>query len=83
MWSWYRWDENTHTYRDSTQIDFIITDNKRLLKDVKAVPSVSLDSDHRLVIAKIRAEKLNSAPRKTRKRFVVENLKKRRKGHRI
>ena len=48
-WSWYRWNENQQNYSDATLIDFVLTNNKKIFRDVKAIPSVSLDSDHRLI----------------------------------
>ena len=35
-------------------IDLFLTIQKSIINDVKAVPSVSLDADYRLVIAKLK-----------------------------
>ena len=46
-----------------SMIDLFLTNNKALFLDVKTIPSVSMDADHRLVIAKVRIKK----PKITRK----------------
>ena len=74
-WSWYRWDEAQENYRDKSPIDFVLTNNKRIFKDVKAIPSVSLDSDHRLIVAKMCVERRRLVTRIKRKRYKIENLK--------
>ena len=38
-------------------IDLFLTNNKTLFCDVKAIPSVSMDGGHRLVVAKIKIRK--------------------------
>ncbi|XP_076067750.1 uncharacterized protein LOC143040554 [Oratosquilla oratoria] len=75
QWTWYRWNDNLQSYNDKSQIDLVITNNKKIFRDVKAIPSVSLDSDHRLVVAKINARKWRVVPGKIRRRFKVEDLK--------
>ncbi|XP_076038003.1 uncharacterized protein LOC143023369 [Oratosquilla oratoria] len=75
QWTWYRWNDNLQSYNDKFQIDLVITNNKKIFRDVKAIPSVSLDSDHRLVVAKINARKWRVVPGKIRRRFKVEDLK--------
>ena len=37
-WTWYRWNENQGDYTDKSMIDLMITNNKTLFKDVKAIP---------------------------------------------
>ena len=48
-YTWYRYNNQTGTYDQKSQIDFIISSKKSLLTDVKAIPSISLDADHRLL----------------------------------
>ena len=53
-YTYYRYSNETGTYYKKSQIDFIISSKKSLLADVKAIPSISLDSDHRLVRGKLK-----------------------------
>ena len=73
-WTWYRWSNDRWRYEDRSMIDLMITNNKRLFRDVKSIPSVSCDSDHRLVIRRLRIDKQKRISRGGRKRFMVENL---------
>ena len=56
-------------------IDLMITNNKTLFKDVKAIPSVSCDSDHRMVMGKLKLQKPTMKAKRPTKRFKLENLK--------
>jgi len=62
-WTWYRYSKQTQSYTQMSMIDLFLTNNKALFLDVKTIPSVSMDADHRLVIAKVRIKK----PKSTRK----------------
>ena len=53
-WTWYRWNNQRQEYTDKSMIDLFLTNQKSIINDVKAMPSVSLDADHRLVIAKLK-----------------------------
>ena len=75
-WSWYRYNERLRKYNEKSLIDLILTNSKNIFKDVKAIPSVSLDSDHRMILGKIRIRAPKTKIKKKRKRFVLENLKK-------
>ena len=54
-------------------IDLIATNRKRLIYNVKAIPSVSFDADHRLVVAKVR---LTAPPKKSRREYRKFNVEK-------
>ena len=56
-WTWYRWNSALNNYSDRSMIDLFLTNNKNLFNDVKSIPSVSCDSDHRLVLAKLKLKK--------------------------
>src|SRR5678815_4768074 len=49
--------------------------DKRVFMDVKSIPSVSLDSDHRLVVGKIRWRQRKKPKKVTRERYCFEKLK--------
>ena len=56
-WTWHRYDQQQRNYTQSSMIDLFIVNNRVLFCDMKAIPSVSLDTDHRLVLAKLRIRK--------------------------
>ena len=56
-------------------IDLVLTNNKNLFKDVKSVPSVSCDSDHRLVLIKLKIKKPKTRRSQAQSRILVENLR--------
>src|SRR5678815_362490 len=62
-------------YGEKSMIDLILTNNKRLFKDVKSIPSVSGDADHRRVVRKLRMEMPKPFRCRRRKRFMVEKLR--------
>ena len=41
-WTWYRWSAARQGYTDRSMIDLIATNRKRLIYNVKAIPSVSI-----------------------------------------
>ena len=53
-------------------IDFFITNNKKLFKDVKSLPLISLDSGHRLVLAKLLMKKPEGQRKVLREIFLLE-----------
>ena len=59
-YTWYRYNQSLGAYDLKTEIDFILTNNKALIRDVRAMPSTSLDSDHRLLKGKL---KLHATPK--------------------
>ena len=75
QYTWYRWNSRTGTYDQKSQIDFIITNKKSIVKDVKAIPSISFDSDHRMVKGKFMLPQHKKAKTALRKRVCTENIK--------
>ena len=55
-------------------IDLITTNKKQIICNVKAIPSVSFDADHRLVFANVRLSAPSRKPRKSYGRFNMEKL---------
>ena len=55
-------------------IDLITTNKKQIICNVKAIPSVSFDADHRLVVAKVRLSAPSRIPRKSYGRFNIGKL---------
>ena len=49
-WTWYGWNSIKGTYDKQSQIDLFLSSNKNRIRYVKAIPSLSLDSDHSLVL---------------------------------
>ena len=54
-------------------IDLVAANNKKMFRDIKAIPSVSVDSDHRLIVAKIDVGPQRK--RAKRKKIKLEKLK--------
>ena len=75
QFTWYRYNSRIGQYDQKTQIDFILSTRKSIIKDVKAIPSVSLDSDHRLVKGKMKIHLPEKEKARVRKRVKTENLK--------
>ena len=74
-WTYYGWNNEAQEYVSKSMIDLFLTSDKTIFKNVRAVPSLSMDSTHRMVIGSLiwKREKL---PRKKRKqRFNIEKLK--------
>ena len=74
-WTWYRWNSAVGAYTEKSMIDLAITNNKNMVRDVKSVPSVSFDSDHRLLLIKLKTMKPKPIKSQVRERFILENLK--------
>ena len=72
--TWYRWNNRETAYTQKSMIDLFLTNNKSLFNDVKAVPSVSLDADHRMVIAKINIKIPICRARTGRRQFKLPKL---------
>ena len=54
-WTWFNYEQQCYT--NHSLIDIFLTSDRRIFCDVKAVPSVSLDSDHRLLLANLKLSK--------------------------
>ena len=51
-WTYYGWNKTLQEYYTSkSMIDFFLTVNKNSFRDVGAIPSLSVDSAHRMVVA--------------------------------
>ena len=50
IYTWYGWNNENKKYDRQTQIDICLTTNHRIVTNVMAIHSVSLDSDHTLVV---------------------------------
>ena len=74
-WTWYRSDQQQRNYTQSSMIDLIITNNRALFCDMKAIPSVSPDGDYRLVLAKLRNRKPKEQRSKATMRYKLGLLK--------
>ena len=72
-WTWYRWNEIEQRYTDKSMIDLFVTNNKKLFCDVKSIPSASMNSDHRMVIAKMRMLKPIPKKKKKTRRLKLKN----------
>ncbi|XP_033121126.1 craniofacial development protein 2-like [Anneissia japonica] len=75
QYTWYRYNSRIGKYDQKSQIDFILTNIKSIRKDMQAIPSVSLDSDHRLVKGKLKIHLPKKEKQVVRKRLKVENFK--------
>ena len=76
-WTWYRWNNQRQEYTDKSMIDLFLTIQKSIINDVKAVPSESLDADHRLVITKLKIKIAVKKAGSKQKRFNLVKLKER------
>ena len=74
-YTWYRWNSRVQQYTSKSMIDLSLTNNKNMFRDVKAFPSVSMDSDHKMVIAtpNIQIPHYNSKSKQIR--YKLEELK--------
>ena len=52
-WTWYRWNSRDLIFNEKSMIDIFLKNNKKMFRDVKTIPSVSMDVDHKMVLAKI------------------------------
>ncbi|XP_076031072.1 uncharacterized protein LOC143019318 [Oratosquilla oratoria] len=74
-WTWYRWNHIQEEYTQKSMIDLVISSRKSLIHEVKSIPSLSLDSDHRAVVAKVNIIIPPHCRGLKRKRIKVEKLK--------
>ena len=75
QFTWYRYNSRIGQYDQKTQIDFILSTRKSIIKDVKAIPSVSLDSDHSFVKGKMKIHLPEKEKARVRKRVKTEHFK--------
>ena len=76
-WTWYRWNSIKRKYDKQSQIDLFLSSNKNRIRNVKAIPSVSLDSDHRLVLmtTKYRVQKCDPLWNRNMETFVMNSYR--------
>ena len=74
-WTWYKWNRENQEYSHKSMIDLVLSSRKSLIHDVKAIPSLSLDSDHRVVVASVNLRYTLARPPVKRRRVAVEKLK--------
>ena len=74
-WTWYGWNNEANEYTRKSMIDMVIARDKRMILDTKSIPSISMDSDHRLVVAKIRVKRHKPVPTPKYKRLKIEKLR--------
>lgn len=72
-WTWYRVNEVANEKNEKSEIDFMISRNKYLFRDVKAIPYLSYKSSHRMVVAKLSVKKPHQLT-EPKKIFKLENL---------
>ena len=72
--TWYRYNYQMQAYTQKSMIDLFLTNNRNVFMDVKAVPSVSMDADHRLVMAKVRLRKPKSKRKVGMRRYKLTKL---------
>ena len=73
-WSWHRCNYPLQSYTQRSMIELFLTNNKALFHDVKAIPSVSMDADHRHVMAVVRIMKPEYTGRVSSKRYKLAKL---------
>ena len=73
-YTWYRYDNRLQQYIQKSMIDMFITNNNKLFIDVKTIPSVSLDADHRLILAKVTIKKPKKNRNQGMKKYKLHKL---------
>ena len=73
-WTWYRFNHQQQCYTQRSMIDLFLTNNSRLFSDVKAIPSLSMHADHRLIIAKVRMQRPKRQKQIGSQRFKLRKL---------
>ena len=71
-YTWYGWNNDKQKYDRQTQIDLFLTTNHRFVTNTKAIPSVSLDSYHRLVVMNTKYKYTAIRPAEKKKRVRVQ-----------
>ena len=74
-WTWYRFNYEQQRYTNHSLIDLFLTSDRGIFCDVKAVPSVSLDSDHRLLLAILKLSKPKKKTKMIKEMYKLEKLK--------
>ena len=74
-WTWYRWSREEQRYTEKSMIDMMMTNDRRIFEDVRSIPTISMDSDHRLVLGKVRWKGKEKLRKRERNRYCLERLK--------
>ena len=74
-WTYYGWNSEAQQYVSKSMIDLFLTSDKKIFKNVRAVPSLSMDSTHRMVIATLNWKTEKLPKKKGKQRFNIEKLK--------
>ena len=74
-WTYYGWNSEEQQYVSKSMIDLFLTSDKRIFQNVRAVPSLSMDSTHRMVIATLTWKTEKLPKKKGKQRFNIENLR--------
>lgn len=80
---WYYWNDERQEYTYKSMTDKIITNNKTLLNDVKATPSLLCDSDHSLLIGRINSPQPTEYQRTNAKAHYYREFNKPRGCHEV
>ena len=75
-WTWYRYNNEQQQYTSKSMIDLFLTNDRKMFCDVKTIPSLSLDSDHRLLLATLNLAKPKKKVKIIKQRYKLEELKK-------
>ena len=74
-WTWYWYVSGRQRYAEHSAIDLVATDNKKIIRDIKAISLVSVDTDHWLVVAKINVGSSRKRAKRKMKRINIEKVK--------
>ena len=74
-WAYYGWNSEAQQYIIKSKIDLFLTSDKKMFRNVRAVPWLSMGSTHRMMVATLtwKTEKLRN--KKGKRRFNIEKLK--------
>ena len=74
-WTYYDWNNEAQQYVSKSMIDLFLTSDKKMFRNVRAVPWLSMGSTHRMMVATLtwKTEKLRN--KKGKRRFNIEKLK--------
>ena len=70
----YKWNQQSGQFDQKSIIDYILCSDRRIIRNVKVIPGVSLDSDHRLLVADIKVGKVKTQQSRKRRVFKTKSL---------
>ena len=74
-WTYYGWNSEAQQYVSKSMIDLFLTSDKKMFRNVRAVPSLSMDSTHRMVVATLTWKTEKLPKKKGKRRFNLEKLR--------